>query len=218
MPNKLKQKNDISYARPPVVETVLGVQFDRVPALSNSHWGIFWKTLDQHEWPNVEDAAPLPNQIERFTDAARWGAGLQIQLTDDPTSRYRIRNRLGDRMIQLQNTRLHLNWLGELGGEYPRYETMRTVNWTFRSCPRRLRRRQRQPARCNPSIDRQGRSPVLASLCDLAVLPSNDHASAGRRVARRVEHDPVARIPIPASPAGGATADVGEGGPTAGAV
>ena len=120
------QENDISYARPPVVETVLGVQFDRVPALSNSHWGVFWKTLDQHDWPNVEDAVPLPNQIERFTDAARWGAGLQIQLTDDPTSRCRIRNRLGDRMIQLQNTRLHLNWLGDRGGEYPRYETMRT--------------------------------------------------------------------------------------------
>lgn len=126
MPSKLKQSNDISYARPPVVETVLGVQFDRVPALSNSHWGVFWKTLDQHEWPNVEDAVPLPNQMERFTDAARWGAGLKIQLTDDPTSRCRIRNRLGDRMIQLQNTRLHLNWLGELGGEYPRYEMMRT--------------------------------------------------------------------------------------------
>ena len=31
MPNKLKQSNDISYARPPVVETVLGVQFDRTP-------------------------------------------------------------------------------------------------------------------------------------------------------------------------------------------
>ena len=126
MPNKLKQTNDISYARPPVVETVLGVQFDRLPALSNSHWGVFWKSLDQKEWPNIEDAAPLANQIERFTDAARWGAGLQIQLTDDPTSRCRIKNRLGDRMIQLQNTRLHLNWLGELGGEYPRYETMRT--------------------------------------------------------------------------------------------
>lgn len=126
MPNQLKQTNDISYARPPVVETVLGVQFDRLPALSNSHWGIFWKSLEQKEWPIVEDATPLPNQIERFTDAARWGAGLQIQLTDDPTSRCRIKNRRSDRMIQLQNTRLHLNWLGELGGEYPRYATMRT--------------------------------------------------------------------------------------------
>ncbi len=126
MPNKLKQTNDISYARPPVVETVLGVQFDRLPALSNSHWGVFWKTLNQNEWPNVEDAALLPNQIERFIDAARWGAGLQIQLTDDPTSRCRIKNHRGDRMIQLQNTRLHLNWLGETGSKYPRYETMRT--------------------------------------------------------------------------------------------
>jgi uncharacterized protein (TIGR04255 family) len=113
-----------NYERPPVVETVLGVQFDRLAGVSNSHLGVFWKSLDQQEWPSVEDVPPLSNQFERFVDAARWGAAIQLQLTDDPATRCRIKNRNGDRMIQLQNTRVHLNWLGEQGGEYPHHETM----------------------------------------------------------------------------------------------
>ena len=112
------------YERPPVIETVLGVQFDRLPALSNSHLGVFWKALDRQEWQTIDDVTPLPNQIERFVDAARWGAGIQVQLTDDPACRCRIKNCNGDRMIQLQNTRLHLNWLGEQGAKYPHHETM----------------------------------------------------------------------------------------------
>ena len=109
------------YERPPVIETVLGVQFDRLSALSNAHLGVFWNTLNRQEWPNIEDVTPLPNQFERFVDAARWGAGIQVQLTDDPACRCRIKNRSGDRMIQLQSTRLHLNWIGDQGGDYPRH-------------------------------------------------------------------------------------------------
>ena len=68
------------YDKPPVIETVLGVQFDRLSALTNAHLGAFWKTLNpQQEWPNVEDAPLLPNKVERFTDAARWAAGVQLQ-------------------------------------------------------------------------------------------------------------------------------------------
>jgi hypothetical protein len=36
-------------------------------------------------------------------------------------SRLQIKNRHGDRMLQIQNGRLHFNWLGQKGGKYPRY-------------------------------------------------------------------------------------------------
>jgi hypothetical protein len=36
-----------------------------------------------------------------------------------------IKNRTGDQMIQVQNGRLHFNWLGSGGGNYPRYEVVR---------------------------------------------------------------------------------------------
>jgi len=113
------------YERAPVVETILGVQFDRLAGFRNAHLGAFWKTLDQAEWPSVTDAPPLPLQVERFTEAARWAKGIQFQVSQDPASRLQIKNKDGDRMIQLQNNRLHFNWLGEAGGEYPRYERVR---------------------------------------------------------------------------------------------
>jgi uncharacterized protein (TIGR04255 family) len=115
-----------NYANPPVVETVLGVQFDRLAGFTNAHLGAFWKTLDSTEWPEVADAPPLQPQFERFTDAAKWARGLHFQLTPIPPGRMQIKNRAGDRMIQVQNGRLHFNWLGDPDSSYPRYETVRS--------------------------------------------------------------------------------------------
>lgn len=113
------------YERPPVVETILGVQFDRLAGFRNAHLGAFWKSLDQAEWPSVADVPSLQPQFERFTEAARWAKGIQLQVSQDPACRLQIKNKDGDRMIQLQNNRLHFNWLGEAGGDYPRYEKVR---------------------------------------------------------------------------------------------
>lgn len=114
------------YERPPVIETVLGVQFERVPGFKIAHLGGFWKTLDTGEWPMVSDAPPLPPQYESFTEAGRWTArGIQFQLTQEISPRLRIKNKDGDRMIQVQNSRLLFNWLGHAQGKYPRYEEVR---------------------------------------------------------------------------------------------
>lgn len=121
------------YDSPPVVETVLGVQFDRLPGFKNAHLGTFWKTLDHDQWSVVADAPPLPLQFERFAAAARWAKGLQFQLTQDPACRLQIRNKNNDRMIQVQNSRLHFNWLGSAAGPYPRYEKVRDdFEWILR--------------------------------------------------------------------------------------
>jgi uncharacterized protein (TIGR04255 family) len=101
------------------------VQFDRLPGFKNAHLGAFWKTLNGDEWPAVADVPPLPAQFERFTEAARWAKGLKLQLTQDPACRLQIRNRDNDRMIQLQNGRLHFNWMGKTGVPYPRYAKVR---------------------------------------------------------------------------------------------
>ncbi len=113
------------YENPPIVETVLGVQFDRLARFKNVHLGAFWRTLDRTEWPTVADAPLLPQQFERFVEAARWAQALQFQLTQDPSSRLQIRNKDNDRMIQVQNARLHFNWLKREGVPYPRYERIR---------------------------------------------------------------------------------------------
>ena len=111
-----------SYARPPVVETVLGVQFDRLPGFTNAHLGAFWKTLDPAEWPTVTDAPALPPQLETFNQAAKLGRSIRFQLTQEPLCRLQFKNAAGDRMLQIQNGRLHFNWLAS---DYPRYEVVR---------------------------------------------------------------------------------------------
>ncbi len=113
------------FERPPVVETVLGVQFEPLPGFRNAHLGAFWKRLGE-EWPHVSDAAPIGLQFERFDDAEAWGeVGLHLKLTQDPSVRVQIRNAARDRMIQVQNGRLHYNWVGANGGGYPRYHAVR---------------------------------------------------------------------------------------------
>jgi uncharacterized protein (TIGR04255 family) len=113
------------YDNPPVVEMVVGVQFERLRGFKTAHLGAFWKTLDGGEWPSVVDVPPLSRQFERFGEAGRWRKGIELRLTQDPTFRVQIKNKQGDRMIQVQNGRFHLNWLGEGGGKYPKYEKVR---------------------------------------------------------------------------------------------
>lgn len=114
-----------NYECPPVIETVLGVQFDRLARLKNAHLGAFWKSLNGENWPNLSEAPLIPTQLEQFDDKRQWLRGIQVQLSQDPACRLRITNTDGDRMIQAQNTRLHFNWLGRGEKEYPRFEGVR---------------------------------------------------------------------------------------------
>ena len=114
------------YESPPVIETVLGVQFERLPGFRNGHLGAFWKSLPPRasgQW------CPMPRRWRRSSSGLNHpqsGArGLHIQLTQVPTSRLQIRTRAGNRMIQIRNGRLHFNWLGTEGKAYPRYENVR---------------------------------------------------------------------------------------------
>lgn len=125
MPASIDKASLPDYANPPVVETILGVQFDRLLAFRNAHLGAFWKTLKAEDWPTVSDAPPLQPQFERFDEAARWGKGPQIQLTQVQAGRMQVTRRGGDRMIQLQNGRLHYNWMGQDADTYARYVNVR---------------------------------------------------------------------------------------------
>ncbi len=65
---------------------------------------------------------------ERFGDDIEWEMPqLQLKISEvrEPSLRFLIRNSSKTRLIQIQNGRLILNWTGESGGEYPRYETLR---------------------------------------------------------------------------------------------
>lgn len=110
------------FARPPLIETVLGVQFQPLPSMGNAHLGWFWNRLGS-EWEFGAELPPLEPQHERF-DTGWAQMGMQLQLTQDMRSRLQIRNKK-DRMVQVQNGRLLYNWLGQGGTTYPHYEAVR---------------------------------------------------------------------------------------------
>lgn len=113
------------FANPPVVETVLGVQFRKLAEFRNAHLGAFWKTLGE-DWPNVSDASPLAHVQERFGDDRWVRSGPMVRLSQDVPSRLWIRNKSRDRMIQVQNDRLCYNWLSIEGkSSYPSYGDVR---------------------------------------------------------------------------------------------
>ena len=112
-----------SFSNPPVIETVLGVQFDRIRGLTNAHLGAFWAHIralstEAPVWDEVEDAAPLDFTYERFGEEDAWRPiGGMLKLSDRPETRLRIRSQDKEWMLQVQDGRLHLNWIGRPGGD-----------------------------------------------------------------------------------------------------
>lgn len=79
------------------------------------------------EWAEVTDAPPIPATREDFGSVSLWRpSGIQLTMSQDPSARIQARSGSGDAMIQVQNGRLHYNWLGrDATGAYPRYPTVR---------------------------------------------------------------------------------------------
>ncbi|MDY7009860.1 MAG: TIGR04255 family protein [Planctomycetota bacterium] len=117
-------KTDVTFKHPPVIETVLSIQFERLPELTNAHLGAFWQQR-KSEWPQANDAPPLEEQFETFGKQTGWQKGIHLKITQAPAARLQMKNATGDRMIQLQNCRLDYNWIGQSKQKYPRYNTVR---------------------------------------------------------------------------------------------
>ncbi len=123
------------FDAPPVVETLLGVQFQRLESWGVPHFGLFWQ-LVRDEYPQFEVQPPLNQQIERFgSDDIR--APSRLVLTQDPPVRCWFLNETGGRLLQLQNGHFIHNWrlIGEHDA-YPRYD--QTIRPAFESEWRRF--------------------------------------------------------------------------------
>lgn len=114
-----------SYERPPVVETILGVQFSPLPKLTSAHLGAYWASLGD-EWPTTEDVPSLEPVFETFDLANNWAkVGGRLRARQHFPIRTRFRNADGNRMIQVQNGRFIYNWLAPKKFPYPGYEAIR---------------------------------------------------------------------------------------------
>ena len=109
------------FANPPVVETVLSSQFDRLPAYRIAHAGSFWQTyLD--EWKDINEAARLQDTFERFGEDRQWGYP-GIRFFSSPEIRTQIVSPDNTRMVQVQDSRFVYNWK-RVQVAYPSFETI----------------------------------------------------------------------------------------------
>jgi uncharacterized protein (TIGR04255 family) len=112
------------FDAPPVIETVLGVQFKRLAGFSILHIGQFWKEYLGKEWTNVEEAPPADDVFERFDEGSKLFVPPQARIRTGPVSpRVQIIHEDKERMVQIQNTRFIYNWR-KRERDYPSYETL----------------------------------------------------------------------------------------------
>jgi hypothetical protein len=116
----------INYDDPPLVETVLCVQFDDLIMLNAGHLGWYWhEHLAPQGWlPPVIVDAPAPSR-ERFADdPATLLPTLRIEFGPSP-GRLQTRSADGTLMIQVQRSQFVLNWLRTTPTQlYPRFSTL----------------------------------------------------------------------------------------------
>jgi len=111
------------FDNPPVVETVLSVQFESVNGIHAAHLGLLWDEF-RPMFPSSDERPPLEQVIEQFPETSRVRVGLQLQTFESlPVPRLCFVNRQGNEMIQVQPDRFIKNWRKEGEGErYPHYD------------------------------------------------------------------------------------------------
>ena len=122
--------NDLpSFDEPPVIETVLGVEFRPLNKLSVPYFGLFWKLI-REEYPRCEALPPINQQEELFGDRSKHLAfsGLNIELLNRPHVRCWFREADDVRVLQVQQDRFVHNWRKQrVLDVYPRYEQIRSI-------------------------------------------------------------------------------------------
>lgn len=115
-----------SFNRPPVVEVVMGVQFQPLRLLQAPYFGLFWQTV-RAEYPRCSENPPITPQLEDLgSPGALKDMGL-LQLSQVfPLPRVFFEDPSGQWLIQLQRDRFLHNWrCGPGEGGYPRYPAVR---------------------------------------------------------------------------------------------
>lgn len=114
-----KKPSLAEFDQPPVVETVLGVEFAPLKGWDVRHFGLFWAQV-KSRFPTLETKPPLLR-----SGFAEGGAiNLVLEQFGDPTAGVRcwLIDEDETRLLQIQADRLIHNWRKVKGDEaYPRY-------------------------------------------------------------------------------------------------
>ncbi len=110
------------YQAPPVIETVLGVQFKPLNTFLIPHFGLFWEKI-RSEYPKFEVKPPLASVIEGFEREKNPKKGPTFSIVQGiPVLRCWFKDVTENQLIQVQNDRFIINWRQQTGEErYPHY-------------------------------------------------------------------------------------------------
>ncbi|MBI5868773.1 MAG: TIGR04255 family protein [candidate division Zixibacteria bacterium] len=112
------------FKSPPVIETVLSVQFTPLDALVTSELGRFWDTI-RPRYPTFEIMPPLPSMSEQFGTETSPSSTV-MELTSEAHVRCWFVSDDKRSLIQLQSDRLIHNWRRIASeDQYPQYTTIR---------------------------------------------------------------------------------------------
>jgi uncharacterized protein (TIGR04255 family) len=111
------------FESPPVVETVLSIQFEKLIAMRAVHLGVFWQKVKER-FPKTEEQPVLLPVFDRFPEPIPPSGQIQFEAIEAATvPRVWMINDAGTEVIQIQNDRFIKNW--RKSGEhdvYPHYE------------------------------------------------------------------------------------------------
>lgn len=110
------------FKEPPLIETVLAVQFVPLRGLSSAHIGLFWNRLGD-EWDRADEVDAV-GQILPW-DGAPGGPLGDAVVVHGRMSRLRFLHSTKSRLLQIENGWFVFNWrrLGEADA-YPRFKTL----------------------------------------------------------------------------------------------
>jgi len=121
-PTPVPDRHPVRFKNPPVIETLLSVQFVPLPRLDLPYLGLFWSEI-RSSYPRQEVKPPLPSVVEEFPLVPK---GPMIQVSSEPDARFWYINPDGTELIQVQRDRFIRNWRWtETGRSYPGYQTLR---------------------------------------------------------------------------------------------
>jgi len=115
-----------SFDRPPIAEMVLAIQFPALPKLSTAWLGAFATQLGATYPVLVDVPAVGPISEPGFDDALGFEIQPLMRVATRMPTRFQARTKAGDRMVQVENGWVVLNWMRRSAlDEYPRYRTLR---------------------------------------------------------------------------------------------
>lgn len=115
----------VNFARPPVAEVALAVQFAGPVTDDQSTLNGFWPRI-RHRYPELVVQPALPPMREDFGPIP----GISFQFLNQPSARYWFLSSDQAEVVQVQGDRLAFNWRkepmpGTVVGDYPRYPYVR---------------------------------------------------------------------------------------------